>query len=217
VDHPVVVERVTTPRGELVLRRCGAHFELISNGVFLMDTRGGRSERVLVRAGLEDRPHPARLLIGGLGVGFTLVAALNDSRVRAVSVVEVEPSLIRWHETYLAKFTGGALDDPRVVVVVDDLPAYLRRTSKVFDVICLDIDNGPDWTVTADNAWLYTAEGTRILAHRLAPSGGLAVWSATSSPAYQRLLQCHFCDVRALDVAAAHGGPDIVFIARKPS
>jgi hypothetical protein len=65
VDQPVVVERVTTPRGELVLRRCGAHFELISNGVFLMDTRGGRSERVLVRAGLEACPHPSRLLIGG--------------------------------------------------------------------------------------------------------------------------------------------------------
>jgi spermidine synthase len=217
VDQPVVVERVTTPRGELVLRRCGAHFELISNGVFLMDTRGGRSERVLVRAGLEACPHPSRLLIGGLGVGFTLVAALDDSRVRAVTVVDVEPSLVRWHETYLAKFTGGALVDPRVIVVVDDLPAYLRRTTKVFDVICLDIDNGPDWTVTAGNAWLYSAEGTRMLAHRLAPRGGLAVWSATSSPAYQRLLRCHFCDVRALHVAAAHGGPDIVFVARKPS
>jgi predicted membrane-bound spermidine synthase len=98
-----------------------------------------------------------------------------------------------------------------------DLPAYLRRTTKVFDVICLDIDNGPDWTVTAGNAWLYSAEGTRILAHRLAPHGGLTVWSATPSPAYQRLLRCHFCDVRALDVAAAHGGHDMVFVARKPS
>jgi len=89
-----VVERVTTPRGELVLRQDGEHFEVISNGVFLMDTRDGRSERLLVTAALAAHPEPRSLLIGGLGVGFSLAAAVADSRLREITVVEIEPVLI---------------------------------------------------------------------------------------------------------------------------
>ncbi|HET9944209.1 MAG TPA: hypothetical protein VFR56_01055, partial [Actinomycetes bacterium] len=116
--EPVVLERTTTPRGELVLRRVGEHLEVVSNGVFLMDTRDGRSERLLVRAALDVHPDPRRLLIGGLGVGFSLVEAVAEPALTAIDVVEIEPDLVGWHATHLGHLTGAALADPRVRVVV---------------------------------------------------------------------------------------------------
>src|SRR5947209_8649608 len=100
-DAPEVVERVDTDRGELVLRSCGEHFDVISNGVFLMDTRDGRSERLLVRAALDAVAMPRSVLIGGVGVGFSLLEALTDHRVTRVDVVEIEPAILDWHRTHL--------------------------------------------------------------------------------------------------------------------
>ena len=106
-DLPTVVARVTTERGELVLRRVGDDFEVISNGTFLMDTRDGRSERLLVDAALQRHPAPREVLIGGLGVGFSVVAALADAPVDRVTVVEVEQAVVDWHDTHLADVSGG--------------------------------------------------------------------------------------------------------------
>ncbi len=121
-----VIERARGRQGELVLRAVGDHYEIISNGVFLMDTRNGESERQLVRLALRDRPGRLRLLIGGLGVGFSLAEALRSPQVERVTVVEIEPEVVEWSRTYLASFSGGALSDPRVEVVNDDLVAWLH-------------------------------------------------------------------------------------------
>lgn len=110
--EPVVVERAAGAGGELVLRRDGAHYEIISNGVFLMDTRNGESERLLVRAAAEGLDGPVRILIGGLGVGFSLAEALTLPGVEHVTVVEREPAVIGWHATALRPWSAGALDDP---------------------------------------------------------------------------------------------------------
>src|SRR4051812_21052191 len=112
----VTVDRVVTERGELVLRSRDEHYELISNGVFLMDTRAGESERILVRAALADAPRRPRLLIGGLGVGFSLAEAVR-SDVAEIVVVEIEPAVVEWHRRWLRPFSAGALDDPRVRIV----------------------------------------------------------------------------------------------------
>ena len=146
----VTVERLDTPRGELVLRRDGDHHEIVSNGTFLMDTRDGRSERELVRAAV--RGPGARVLVGGLGVGFSLAEALALDPA-AVTVVEIEPAVLRWNREHLGQ--AELLDDPRVTVVLDDLAAFLARDRQEYDAICLDVDNGPEWTVTVDNAALY--------------------------------------------------------------
>ena len=146
-DSPIVVARVATERGELVLRQVGNDYEVISNGTFLMDTRDGHSERLLVDAALQRHHAPHDVLIGGLGVGFSLVAALADHRVAQVTVVEVEQALVDWHDTHLASFSGGLLHDARVVVVVADISTHLAARASSYDVVCLDVDNGPDWTV----------------------------------------------------------------------
>ena len=186
----VVVERVVTPRGELALRRAQGQYEIIHNGVFLMDTRSGASERLLVRAALDACRQPrVRILIGGLGVGFSLDEALGHPAVTEVVVIEVEKAIIRWHATHFAAHGSRAREDPRTHVVNADLTAWLADGADQFDAICLDIDNGPDWTVAAGNAVLYTEEGLSLLRRRLVPGGVLAVWSAMAAAAFEAALR----------------------------
>lgn len=210
---PEVVERLSTPRGELVLRRDGEHFEVIANGVFLMDTRDGRSERLLVTAALERvaAPRP-RVLVGGLGVGYSLGAALSDPRVAGVTVVEREPEVVTWNRHH---FGGGTrLDDPRTRLVVAELGGWLSDGAAQYDVVCLDVDNGPDWTVTAGNAELYGGAGLALLASRIAPDGVLAVWSAAQSRPFEVRLRERFDEVAVLTVEVDRGEPDAIYLAR---
>ncbi|MFV2174754.1 spermidine synthase [Actinomadura sp. LOL_016] len=213
-----VLERAAGVGGELVLRRAGEHYEIISNGVFLMDTRDGASERLLVRAAADGLPAPARILIGGLGVGFSLAEALTLPAVAHVTVVEREPAVIGWHRTLLRPWSRGALDDPRVTVRrADLLDALADPAADRFDAVCLDIDNGPDWTVTPGNARLYEPDGLTLLASRLTPHGTLAVWSAGAAPAFEARLRDTFARVEARLVPVPRGEPDIVYLARNPS
>ena len=210
----VVVERVVTPRGELVLRRAQAQHEIIHNGVFLMDTRNGASERLLVRAALEACRQPrVRLLIGGLGVGFSLDEALRHLAVTEVAVIEVEEAIIRWHATHFGAHASTALEDPRTRVVNADLTAWLGDGADQFDVICLDVDNGPDWTVAAGNAALYTEQGLSLLRRRIVPGGVLAVWSAMAAPAFEAAMRQHFSSVQVHLVEVPRGDPDHVYVA----
>jgi spermidine synthase len=212
----LVLDRAQTPRGELVLRQEGEHFEVISNGVFLMDTRNGESEKILIRAALERAAQPRTILIGGLGVGFSLIEALQDERVARVTVAEIEPTIIRWHDEHLASISKTAMDDERSQVVRADIAAMLRSSEETYDAICLDVDNGPDWTVTEANEALYGDEATAQAAERLNPGGVLTVWSAARSPNYERVLARHFGNVEVIEVAVPRGEPDVVFIAARP-
>lgn len=218
----VVLERVETARGELVLRRSGDRFEVISNGTFLMDTHDGRSERQLVTAALahHEAPggRPRRLLLGGLGVGFSLTAAVEHPGLDRIDVVEVEAALVGWHPRHLAHLSGGALADARVRVVLGEIADHLARCPASYDVVCLDVDNGPEWTVTDGNAGLYGDRGTALAQSALAPGGVLAVWSAAAAPAYEKRLRRHLSDVRRLDVPVTtpRAAPDVVYLGRRP-
>ncbi|SIQ78318.1 Spermine/spermidine synthase [Micromonospora avicenniae] len=210
-----MVDRVVTDRGELVLRRCAEHLEIISNGVFLMDTRAGSSERLLVRESLKLVPAGARILIGGLGVGFSLAEAAASQVPAEIVVVEIERALIDWHRDTLAPFSAHALDDARVRVVNDDIVRWLGTTDEVFDAICLDVDNGPDWTVFQHNAALYDDHGLTLLRERLTGDGVLAAWSASASPAYATRLAAVIGPVTTHRVEVPRGEPDVVYLARR--
>ncbi|MER7546784.1 spermidine synthase [Spirillospora sp. NPDC127506] len=225
--EPVVVDRAAGVGGELVLRRAGADYEIISNGVFLMDTRNGESERLLVRAAVQSLDGrgpagrspggPVRVLIGGLGVGFSLAEALALPPVAHVTVVEREPAVVGWHAAELRPWSGGALDDPRVTVRCADLLDVLADPAAGrFDALCLDIDNGPDWTVTPGNARLYAPAGLDLLTRRLAPRGVLAVWSAAAAPAFEALLRERFARVDVRPVPVPRGEPDVIYLASGP-
>lgn len=208
----VTLERVQTARGELVLRNRNGLFEIISNGTFLMDSSDGRSERLLVRAALDAVGRPASMLIGGLGVGFSLVEAVASDRPQSFTVVEIEPAIVSWHESHLSHISGAAVRDPRTTIVVADLLDFLR-TAPPYDVICVDIDNGPQWTVTASNAELYDAPGLKLLASRLTPHGVLAVWSAHASEAFAQRLETEVGPVAVHTVDVPRGEPDVVYVA----
>jgi len=213
---PEVLDRVDTPRGELVLRRVGNDLEVVSNGVFLMDTRDGRSERALVHQAVAAHGRAQDLLVGGLGVGFSLVEAVGVVDLVTIVVVEIEPVLVGWHRTHLADRTAEALADPRVHLEVADVADHLAACPGAYDVVCLDVDNGPDWTVTEANAGLYGAEGLDRCLAALRPGGVLAVWSANAAPTYEALLRAYLDDVQVLTVEAyvERGGPDVVYLGR---
>lgn len=206
-----ILARVDGVCGELVLRRVGPHHEIIANGVFLMDTRNGESERLLVRAAAERMPAGGRLLVGGLGVGFSLRAALAEPSVGQVVVVEREPAVIEWNTEYLGN--AGTLADPRVRVECADLITWLPGAGQ-FAALCLDIDNGPEWTVDDGNAALYGPAGLDMLAAALAPGGVLAVWSAGRAPAFVAALAERLGPVETLEIPVPRGEPDLVFLAQ---
>ncbi|MDH6701524.1 spermidine synthase [Streptomyces griseoviridis] len=217
---PVVLDRREGPYGEVVLRRHGELLQIIANGCFLMDTSDGRSERLLVDAALTalgPRERPS-VLIGGLGVGFSLAHAAADARFGAITVVEREPAIVDWHRAGpLAAISAEALADPRTRIERGDLLAHLRETSATYDLLCLDIDNGPGWTVTEDNDGLYRPAGLADCARVLTPGGVLAVWSAQPSADFEGTLRnAGFQQVRTEEIPVARGVPDVVHLAVRP-
>jgi spermidine synthase len=206
----LVIDRAVTERGEIVLRRRGDDYEIISNGVFLMDTRNGESERLLVRLALDACGSPADVLIGGLGVGFSLAEAVLSASPKKILVIEIETAVIGWHRDHLG---AAGLSDPRVRIVRADLLAHLAEQTDEYDVICLDIDNGPEWTVTDDNRALYGDRGLALLRSRLRPGGVLAVWSAAESASFASRLASMFGRVTTVPVPVPRGVPDVVYIA----
>ncbi|MEU7071474.1 spermidine synthase [Streptomyces narbonensis] len=222
MTSPVTLDRRDGPYGEVVLRRRGEHFEIIANGTFLMDTSDGRSERLLVDAALAALPEESRtgaaVLVGGLGVGFSLAHAAADPHWGRIVVAEREGAIIDWHrEGPLASVSGRALADPRTVILHTDLVTHLSTSSDTYDALCLDIDNGPDWTVTEDNETLYSAEGLAACAARLNPGGVLAVWSAQPSADFEDSLRnAGFSGVRTEEIPVARGVPDVVHLGIRP-
>lgn len=185
-----MVARADGVLGELVVRlrpgRAGSApvYELMSNGVFLMDTEDATSERLLaehVLACLDgDR---LRLLVGGLGLGFTAAAVLTDHRVAEVVVVEIEPQLTSWLQAGLVP-AAPALDDERLTILHADVAAALpSQPAASLDAVLLDVDNGPGFLTHPANADLYGHAWLEHAATRLRPRGVLAVWSADPSPA----------------------------------
>ncbi|WAZ24089.1 spermidine synthase [Streptomyces cinnabarinus] len=219
-EIPEVLDRREGPHGEVVLRRHGELLQIIANGCFLMDTSDGRSERLLVdaaRDALDARPGPA-VLIGGLGVGFSLAHAAADPRWGRITVVERERAVIDWHRAGpLAGLTERARSDPRTRILETDLVRYVNETSDTFDALCLDIDNGPGWTVTEGNGGLYSDAGLASCARVLNPGGVLAVWSAQPSPEFEETLwNAGFKQVRTEEIPVARGVPDVVHLAVGP-
>jgi spermidine synthase len=234
-SEPELLDRRDGPYGEVALRRRGERYEIIANGCFLMDTSDGRSERLLVSAALDaldaDAQDPAaqgdpaaqagpHLLIGGLGVGFSLAEAAADRRPARITVLEREQAVIDWHTVApapLARFAGGGHTDPRVRLVQDDLLNHLRTTAERYDALCLDIDNGPDWTVTDANGGLYGFAGLTVLERVLTARGVLAVWSAAPAPEFEQRLRARFRQVDRIEVEVEveRGKPDVVYLASR--
>jgi spermidine synthase len=187
-----VLARETTPEGDaLVLTRRDGVFRLTVDGQELMSSRAHGSEDALARLaceGLKQKKDP-RVLVGGLGFGYTLRATLGHLPPKATVVVcEFFACLLEWNRTLLADLAGRPLADKRVKTVRGDVWDCLGGPER-FDAILLDVDNGPEAFTLLSNNRLYTREGLERIAASLNPGGVLAVWSAGPSPVFQARLR----------------------------
>lgn len=168
--------------GELRLYRRGDDYSIvIAGGGELMSSRTHGSEEMLAQLGCQraSAQRQPRVLIGGLGVGFTLAAALGQLGPDAkVVVVELVAAVVQWNREHLGRFAGHPLDDPRTAVTIADVAALLRAERDGYDAILLDVDNGPEGLTHRDNDWLYGKAGLQAAYDALRPNGLLAVWSA---------------------------------------
>jgi|SRR6185295_4426822 len=216
-----ILARERTPDGEeLMLSRRDGTYLLSVGGMELMTSRAHGSEDALARlacAAIAERKAP-RLLLGGLGFGYTLRAALDRLPAKAeVVVCEVFPSLLAWNRGVLAGLAGRPLADPRVTAVVADVRTLLDGR-ETFDAILLDVDNGPEAFTLRSNGSLYTADGLARLSRSLKEKGVLAVWSAAADPAFEGRLRRAGFEARTERVTArggARGRLDAIFLARR--
>ncbi len=164
----------------------------ILGGGVLMSTWAHQSEDALAElpcSKIVDR-HQPRVLIGGLGMGFTLAAALKNLGDNAeVVVAELVPGLVEWNRGALGKYAGNPLHDPRTQVRVGDVAKVLREKRQAYDAILLDVDNGPHAITRKKNNWLYTTDGLTESYRALRPEGILAIWSAGPDREFMQRLQ----------------------------
>jgi len=163
------------------LMQRGDEFSILVGTIELMNNRLGASETALAAltcARLQDRPR-ARVLIGGLGMGFTLRAALEALGPEArIIVAELVPAVVTWARGPLAHLFRGSLDDPRVELRLDDVKRVIQRVPAHYDAILLDIDNGPEGLTREENDRIYDAWGLKRARYALRPGGILSVWSS---------------------------------------
>lgn len=193
----------------LTLARRDAEYVLRVRGHVLMSSRQHASEDALAREACARIPNAsnAKVLIGGLGFGFTLRAALDCLGAEAeVTVAEILPALIEWNRGPLAALAGGPLEDPRSRTVEGDVARVIAKHPKTFDAILLDVDNGPFGLAQAKNQHLYALTGLRGAVSALASGGVLAVWSAGDDPAFGRRMEEAGLRVEALQARAHPAG-----------
>jgi spermidine synthase len=217
----VEIDRSAVPGGkEMVLYRRNDDFVVMVGGQELMGSRAHASEErlaTLACAGLRESAG-TRVLVGGLGMGYTVRAALrklgDDARV---DVAELVPAVVRWNRGVLAALAGAPLSDPRVHVIEADVGQVLGEAEGVYDAVMLDVDNGPAALTSAANARLYDAQGLARAKRALRVGGVLAVWSTSDDRAFtERLHRTGFATRLERPPARLGGGArHVVWLAIK--
>jgi spermidine synthase len=208
-----LIDSTATPGGEeLFLYERDGVFTLRIGGIELMTSRAHDSEEELAWMAMKrlDRRCRPRVLVGGLGMGYTTRAVLDSSpRPSEVVVAELLPAVVRWNRDHLGELAGRPMDDPRVTVVERDLWDIIADSPNGFDVILNDVDNGPGGCALEQNEKLYTAVGLAAIRRCLRPKGVLGVWCVEDDPRFVKALssagfRAHAETVYARNVSKGH-------------
>ncbi len=213
------LDRAVAPDGtSLTLLRHDRDFSIRADGRALMGSRMHASEDALGARGCEGLGPRARVLLGGLGMGFSLRATLDalgpESRV---DVVELVPAVTRWNREHLGHLAGHPLDDPRATLVEGDVVDVIANAKSRWDAVLLDVDNGPSAFTSRTNARLYDREGVRRIHRALRDGGTFALWSVGDEPRFSAALSQAGFEARTERVRAREsgGGVHFLWIARR--
>jgi len=220
----ITLAETKTPNGaRLTLVEHDGAFCIRVNGQQLMHSAVTASEIQLGTLGCERHAgkKSRRILIGGLGLGFTLKSVLqNAGKADTVHVAELFPEIVDWNRRFLAGLNGKLLDDPRVEILVEDVKNLIRRNARTpYDVILLDIDNGTTAMVMTENNELYSQRGMDGIAAALKPGGRAAVWSACPDATIEKRLRKAGFEVQAVPAklfATAKRSAYMIYVADKP-
>lgn len=209
--------------GELKLSQRGDEFSIRLSGIRgeLMNSRLYNSEKVLAELGcayLKSTAN-AQVLVGGLGMGYTLASALKQvSADSTVTVAELIPEVVTWNQGPLGDCAKNPLKDPRAKVHIGDVKNLLNIKKPTYDAILLDVDNGPEGLTHKDNSGIYSSQGLENIYQTLKPKGMLAVWSAGPDYLFTvRLKKAGFkADSRIVRARPGKGSRHTIFLARKP-
>ena len=209
--------------GELTLFRREKEFSIRLSGVRgeLMNSRIYNSEQELAKLGCAHLSNTdnAEVLVGGLGMGYTLASALESVTANSgVTVAELIPEVVEWNQGPLGECAGNPLADDRTKVRVGDIAELIKTQKPDFDAILLDVDNGPEGLTQNNNNWLYSPSGLGALYNCLRPRGMLAVWSAGEDSMFVNLLKKAGFSAEARTVRArpGKGSRHTIFLAKKP-
>lgn len=206
----IQIATARTPDGEeLVLYKHDADYSIKVNRQELMTSRAHESERLLARLGcarIQERASPT-VLIGGLGMGYTLRQALDLLQPHASVVVsELIAEVVVWNRDFLGALNHDPLHDPRVVLRIGDVRELIQQSEHAFDAIMLDVDNGPEALTSKDNDHLYSREGLQACMHALHAKGCLSIWSGSIDNAFEKRLRQENLFFRRFHGAIYKGG-----------
>jgi spermidine synthase len=225
MDRWITIERTTIPGSdtELTLSQRGDDFAMRIAGQpgDLMNSRRHHSEDMLAELGCAhiSATENAKILVGGLGMGFTLAAVLKTVAASAeVIVAELVPAVVEWNRGALGQCAGQPTEDQRTRIYTGDVADQITQRPAAFDAILLDVDNGPDPITHADNEWLYSIPGLQHLYEAVRPQGIVAIWSAGADDDFlKRLKKTGFSvEVRTVRARPGKGSRHKLFLARKP-
>lgn len=219
----ILLDKAKTPDGgkEISLYQHDRDFSLSVGNIEIMNSRMHESEEALARLALARMEEQEKLcvLIGGLGMGFTLRAALDGiSSAARVVVAELVPAVVTWNRGVLGALAGHPLDDKRVEVREIDAAKMIKGNTESYDAILLDVDNGPAGLSRHGNYWFYGLSGLTAILAALRPGGVLALWSAGQDHAFTRRMEEVGFEVETIRVRARAGGKGahhLIWIAKK--
>ncbi len=206
-DGEIALRQLTSPQGNL-------HYEVVVNGTSLFSTYNRDSERALARLAVYPvltLRRPLHVLIGGLGIGYTLGAVLEYKEVCSVTVVEKEKTVVDWYKTYFGPYNGKSIEDPRVSIVVGDFLSFIRNTRIAYDSMCLDLDNGPDWLVWEENRVLYEESGLNQIKNVMKSGGCLGIWSSSRADLFEDRLRRIFKNASVHTINTTEMGKEVEY------